>query len=272
MPFKLERLAANTGYNPIAPHRHGYYELFLFLTGSGLHMIDFQEWQIVPGHFHFLSPGQIHYIRRTPETTGWVLKFAPEFIQNQEEGGQLLTRIPFMQSGRQPIIKPNKDDFDDLLVWVDQIKQEVEKRGVGFNQLIYHYLKILLLKCHRLYDYSQSMDLSSTSRNFQVLLEKHYLSRQPVSFYCEQLHVSDDKLNQELKRDFGQPAVTLMARRLLLEAKRLLLHSDQSIKEIAYGLQFKDNAYFTRWFKKWASCSPGEFREQNRKKYHSKQK
>ncbi len=269
LPFKLEKLAAHTGYNPAAPHRHGYYELFLFLTGSGLHMIDFQEWDIVPGHLHFLNPGQIHYIRRAPETTGWVLKFTPDFLQNEEGGGALFQKIPFLQTGREPLIKTNSSDFDELMQLVEQIREEMDRKGVGYNLMIHHYLRILLLKCHRLYDYTSTQKVSSVSRSFQVLLEKHYLTRKPVSYYCEQLHVSDDKLNQEIKRDFGQTPVTLIAKRLLLEAKRLLLHSDRSVKEIAYGLQFKDNAYFTRWFKKWASCSPGEFRLSNRKKYHT---
>jgi YesN/AraC family two-component response regulator len=54
---------------------------------------------------------------------------------------------------------------------------------------------------------------------------------------------------------------------MLLEAKRLLLHSTLSVKESGYTIGMKDPAYFTRWFKKLEGVSPGEFRTSIRDRY-----
>ena len=47
----------------------------------------------------------------------------------------------------------------------------------------------------------------------------------------------------------------------MLEAKRLLLHSEISVAEIADHLGFEDPAYFSRCFKKHTSRSPIDFRQ-----------
>jgi len=105
--------------------------------------------------------------------------------------------------------------------------------------------------------------------SFKTVLEEFFLNHHRVGFYCEKLGVSDDKLNQAIKLVNGRTPSGMISNRLLLEAKRCLLHSDWSIKEIAYHLNFQDNAYFNRWFKKHENCSPGTFRSASREKYHT---
>ena len=53
--------------------------------------------------------------------------------------------------------------------------------------------------------------------------------------------------------------------RIILEAKRLLAHSDLNVKEIAYDLGYDDPAYFNRLFAKVSEIAPAEFRKQYKK-------
>jgi AraC family transcriptional regulator, transcriptional activator of pobA len=55
-----------------------------------------------------------------------------------------------------------------------------------------------------------------------------------------------------------------VAQRTQLEAKRLLVHSEMSISEIAYALGYEDPSYFARSFRREAGKAPGSFREQVR--------
>jgi AraC-like DNA-binding protein len=45
-----------------------------------------------------------------------------------------------------------------------------------------------------------------------------------------------------------------------LEAKRLLIYTDKSTKEIAYELGFEEVAHFSRFFKKQIGQAPTEFK------------
>jgi len=49
--------------------------------------------------------------------------------------------------------------------------------------------------------------------------------------------------------------------RILLEAKRLLIHTTLSAKEIAYDLGYEDPAYFNRLFSKKIGDAPNVFRK-----------
>ncbi|MBD78632.1 MAG: hypothetical protein CL840_06920 [Crocinitomicaceae bacterium] len=270
-PFKLELIEANVGYNPRAPHRHNYYEIFFFEKGGGIHMIDFNELHIDRNEVHILSPGQVHYMHRTPETTGWVLKFTSEFFLSTLSDKDMLQRIPFLNNKvSKPLIQPAQEEFDSLLQIVNFIKSEDEGKSIGYQNMIRNYLNLILVKCHRLYDYSVP-NVSSPDNilcdAFNTLLQEKYLVENRIGYYCEMLNVSDNKLNAAVKMVHGKTPSEMISNRLLLEAKRLLLHSNKSIKEIAYELNFHDNAYFNRWFKKLENCPPGVFRSKKRKQY-----
>jgi AraC-like DNA-binding protein len=48
--------------------------------------------------------------------------------------------------------------------------------------------------------------------------------------------------------------------RMILEIKRLLTHTDMGISEIAYHLNFADQSYFSKYFKKLTNQTPLSFR------------
>ncbi|MCB0480572.1 MAG: helix-turn-helix domain-containing protein [Flavobacteriales bacterium] len=273
VPFKIEELEANVGYNPMAPHRHNYYEIFLFCKSGGKHMVDFHEMEIIENHLHILSPGQVHYMHRHPETTGWVIKFSSEFFLGNLSDKTILNRIPFLNNKVDyPVIKPSPSDFNYLLEMVNNIRDEMAHKRSGYLDMVQNYLNLILLKCHRLFDYTQQNEKSeelNLTNLFKTLLEAHYISENRVSFYCEKLKSTPEKLNHAIKLVTGKTASDLISERLLLESKRLLLHSDQSMKEIAFGLNFHDNSYFNRWFKKLTDLSPGDFRKVYREKYQA---
>ena len=59
----------------------------------------------------------------------------------------------------------------------------------------------------------------------------------------------------------------MIQERTILEAKRLLLHSKKSCKEVAYALEFSDYSYFVKFFKKVTGISPTKFRKRIAEKY-----
>lgn len=95
---------------------------------------------------------------------------------------------------------------------------------------------------------------------FRELVEERFRERQPVGFYARHLGVSPTTLRVACARIAGKSPAEIVNRRTLLEAKRALCYTNQTIAEIAYGLGFIDPAYFSRAFTKYAGCSPRQFR------------
>jgi len=74
------------------------------------------------------------------------------------------------------------------------------------------------------------------------------------------LYITPNHLNALCQDMLGKTAGDLIRDRILLESKRLLTNADMTITEIAYNLNFKDNSYFNRFFKKEVGSTPDEFR------------
>src|SRR5678815_656983 len=74
--FEFSRLEESyTPYDAAAPHRHNYYEVIYFDRTGGWHEIDFNNFSIQAGSMHFISPEQVHLLRREKQVTGFVLSF-----------------------------------------------------------------------------------------------------------------------------------------------------------------------------------------------------
>lgn len=101
------------------------------------------------------------------------------------------------------------------------------------------------------------------TKSFRKLLEKKYSTIKRPSEYAELLNISTPYLNECIKRTTGFSVSQLIHERVILEAKRLLYHTDKSVKEIAFELGYVDYPYFTRLFRKITGMSALVFRNKN---------
>lgn len=99
---------------------------------------------------------------------------------------------------------------------------------------------------------------------FKTELEKSFKSIKDAGKYADRLNISTAYLNECIKNVSGRSVSAEIQQRIILEAKRLLYHSSNSIKEIAAELGYDDFSYFTRLFVKISGVTPKQFREQNR--------
>ncbi|WP_316845025.1 helix-turn-helix domain-containing protein [Pedobacter psychrodurus] len=97
-------------------------------------------------------------------------------------------------------------------------------------------------------------------RNYNLLVENHYRKHHTVTFYAGELNRSAKTLSNVFALYGHQSPLTIIRERLLLEAKRLLMYTDKSAKEIAYELGYEDAAYFSGNFKKQTGYAPTDFR------------
>jgi len=98
---------------------------------------------------------------------------------------------------------------------------------------------------------------------FKSILESDFiLTKRPLN-YAKKLKISTTYLNECVKEVTGEPVSYHIQQRVILEAKRLLYHSDKSVKEIAFELGYEDYPYFSRLFAKVTGMAPLAFRHKN---------
>ena len=253
-------------------HRHTYYEILVFVKGKGSQMLDFEHQALRPGSIHLIAPGQVHALNRSKDLEGYVINFTKDFMLLY--GGELsilddLAGFRAMNMGLKDL---DATDFQEILNLVKQMQPERTANKPMREALLAAYINLLLMKCKSIYLSSPQHKKPRTAgsqlgERFNSLLEEHYLEEHLLGFYAEKLNLSPNYLSAALKKSSGKTAGELIQQRLLLEAKRMLLYSSASIKEIAYHLNFTDPPYFTRFFKHNTGHSPELFRMEMRKKY-----
>ena len=101
-------------------------------------------------------------------------------------------------------------------------------------------------------------------REFNMLVESHFKTDHSVSFYADKLFKSPKTLSNTFAKLNTSP-LQIIHERIILEAKRLLIYTDKTAKEIAYEIGFEDASHLSRLFKKHTSLSPSEFKKQLQK-------
>lgn len=102
-------------------------------------------------------------------------------------------------------------------------------------------------------------------RQFFVLVDNHFKEKKQVQDYAEMLHRSPKTLtNLFSSYGFSSP-LRIIHERTEAEAKRLLLYSTKSAKEIAEILGFEDLASFSRFFKNMTGESISDFRKKEKR-------
>jgi AraC family transcriptional regulator, transcriptional activator of pobA len=271
--FDILDLSGKDGrvYDSELPHRHTFFELFLFEKGKGLHEVDFTNYAVDANSAHFVSPGQIHQLS-LKNAKGFLLCFTEDFISLKTRHS-FSENFPFYNNPASAVLRLNKTLAKEISMLVSALNREVKAYNADQTELVHSYLNIILLKLKSYYLQDKKNETpAGKSRaqkmtQFKKLLNDGFLKHQPVSAYASALNVSPNYLNALCKKHEGRTAIQLIQDRLLLESKRLLYATDMDIKEISFHLNFEDVSYYNRFFKKLTNLTPVQYRGQSRKNH-----
>jgi AraC-like DNA-binding protein len=98
------------------------------------------------------------------------------------------------------------------------------------------------------------------ARKFSQLVEQNYRTIHSVADYASMLNLTPKNLNRKIVTEKQIAPNTIIKNRIILQAKRLLVNTTLSIKEIAVYLGYEDYSYFVRFFKSQTGSSPLTFR------------
>ncbi len=259
--------AGERNYDGVIPHRHNFYEFFLFTEGGGVHELDFNDHKIKANSIHFVSPTQVHKLKAN-QSKGFVLCFTGDIIPFRNKNESFVAHFPFYDfNSSLPYLQVPKKLFHEIFLLVNAIHDTFNSNNQFKADIIRSYLNIILLKVKQFFYENAKEDRDkNTSRDTRVidfikLIDKQYADQLSVQEYSEKLNLSPNYLNALCKKETGKSAIHLIHERIVLEAKRLLYSTNLSVKEISFSLNFEDVTYFNRFFKKNMALTPLEYRQ-----------
>ena len=255
----------------LIPHRKDHYLLVFMRRGGSRHWIDMAPYVLKDNTIYFMGPNQVIVKEGVDYLWATGIAFTREFLLLQENDA--LSRLPIIQNARDAhellLTEADVRFVEDIL---KRINVEYQRPGEWQQRMLSAHLVLLLTYLSRLYteqfkDNGDSAD-KLLLRKFQARIDECYRELHEVGDYASMLNISAGHLSEVVKMQSGKPAIKHIHDRLVLEARRLLFHTNNSLKEIAFDLGFSDASYFNRFFKRETSSTPSECRITFRKMYH----
>lgn len=270
IPFDIFPLGAHCMDND--PHRHTFYEILYLTSGEGYHIIDSEPHRIKTPIFYFISPGQVHFWELTKVFEGHFLMFNEDFLVFPSSGLNSIEEVTFFYTvGESPELSLNTEQALQINELLHSIEDEYRVKEANRASVLRAYLHILITRLQRFSNgnknENKSAGHSSMVRKFKHLVSENFLKNLSVQDYADKIGISVSHLSNTLKTMTGLTPAQIIHNEVLLEAKRLLIHTDLTVSEAGYQLSFEDPSYFSRFFKRETGLSPKQFRINIREKY-----
>jgi len=265
----IETISSRSSINDwvIGAHRHRNLFQILVIARGGGEMT--YETATIPfeAPCAILTPATVAhgYRFRAEETEGFVVSFTEDEVQGiGERSGEALARLRALSTD--PVVSFGEAEVARVMTLCNALNEESFLAREGYRLAMRGYLVLVAIEIERLAASrarTGAMTLKvadPTVEALRQLVETHFRTERLLNFYAAKLAMTADRLNDHVKRATGVTAGHLIRQRVLTEAKRQLVFTNQPIHEIAYDLAFSDPSHFARFFRKQTGSTPQDFR------------
>ncbi|MGW0544531.1 helix-turn-helix domain-containing protein [Streptomyces griseoincarnatus] len=280
-PFPVERSVCGVGMQiaPMGPdrtwradtpldrvHRIDFHIVMLLDGGPLRHMIDFTEYEATAGDVLWIRPGQVHRFSRDVEYRGTVLAMQPGFLPRATVEATGLYRYDLP-----PLTRPGPARLAALRAASDQLRREYEDTETLplslHTAVLRHALTAFLLRLAHLA--AGSGDAAPPAEDsaftlFRDAVERDFATNHSVTAYADALGYSRRTLARVVRAATDETPKAFIDKRVVLEARRLLAHTDLPVGRVGAAVGFPDAANFSKFFQQHTGTAPAAFRAEHR--------
>ncbi len=249
-----------------APHKHSTYIAVLFTKGKGEHQIDYTTYPVKPGSVFLLSPGQVHCWNLSKDAEGYVFFHTKDFYDRIFIHRQLNDFPFFYLQHNYPVLYLTTKETVVIEHLFKEINTEAKQQLPFVKSKLGSLIDLLYINLARHYINHQSIVHTNPSgylkvKKLQRLIDENFREKKLPKEYAILMNMSTRHLGRLCQEILSKSTTELIAERVMIEAKRLLTHSETSMSEVGALLGFDDYSYFIRFFKKHEGCSPKQFQQ-----------
>ena len=251
----------------IKPHRHiSLFQILHIRRGSGEALLGQRTHILQPGSAILVPEQHDHGFRFSDDIDGAVIT-----LMSKRFPGRLSAHAglgEWLSHPRHVAMAPDHPDSAYLIDTLNRAETEIMRGQKGPAAMIEAALTTALLLLLRMSGLPAPGDAASRDHDrleqLSHLISAEFRAHRTVDFYARKLAVSVTHMNRIARALAGKPVSRLIAERIVMEAKRELVFTAISIQQIAAGLGFDDQAYFSRFFVRETGLTPRDFRLRER--------
>ncbi len=262
--FKPEYVTKNTAIS----YKHNYFEISFAIGYDATVAVGKDIINPLQLNLSFVSPGQVttwNVQEIEKDSISFMILFQPDFLLFGENIINIYKKFPYFNHFTSPGYNLNKrqqDLFIDLFQKLNTEYQIVTKDSL---EIIRSYLTIFLFSAKKELEFTKEVNFTRNRSqeiafNFENLVINTKSKRQPIEYYAQKMNISSIYLAECVKKETRKTVKQVTNEYLIMESKSLLRQSKKSIAEIAYSLDFQDDSYFIKYFKRYTGLTPKQFR------------
>jgi AraC-like DNA-binding protein len=250
-----------------SPHRTGFYHILWIQKGPTEHMVDFNAVPLKENSLLFLDKDIVHSYNNQPFEGKSILFTEAFFCTSPFDMQFLKNSLAFNNPYSISTISLTTDLTSVFNALITLMEKEVSGQNDAITtNILKNYLHSFILNAEReLVKQGGHIRIKGADNECVVLLkdllEKNFRVQKQVKFYASGLSITEKRLNAAAFKVLGKTVKQVINDRVMLEAKRLLAHTNDTIKNIGYTLGFEEPTYFIKYFKNHYDGTPADFRE-----------
>ncbi|HEX2535887.1 MAG TPA: AraC family transcriptional regulator [Chitinophagaceae bacterium] len=260
------------------PYRSGvfraHYFSFVFVkNGRGAYTTDELRFETVPGTIYFTNPGHWKSFEWTEMRDVTLITLSESFLKEYTHPA-IFSECSFLLAETLAPRTLEPEAFAPFELLYRQIADAYFGNSPYKKRIIGSLFMVLLLRIkEQFWNHYNPMEEgrkgSAIVKTFKRNLERHYRDLVAgraervfrVQEYARLQHLHPNYLSNVIKSKTGKTVGTWIAEKTIAEAKAQLLHSGDSVKEIAYRLGFPEATHFSQYFRKHCGVTPVSFRK-----------
>lgn len=258
--FKFKHFLTKLGLNE--PRKSQRATIVVCTSGSCRVKINLEVFEIKAPKLVTIMPGQIFEILSDVDTLeGYVVSLSKKFVDKVNLPGW---HHQYMKMYNNPITDIDKDKLNSLLLFYAILHRAAANDKNPFRmQIIENLISVFYYGGVSSLDNSIESNLKYNNHivaNFLELVQHHYREQRLIQFYAGKLCITPKYLSKLVKEHTGRAAADWIEQHVILEARAMLQSSDMSIQQIATSLNFPNQSFFGKYFKRATGVSPKQYR------------
>jgi AraC-like DNA-binding protein len=235
------------------------YEFIWLKSAEGTIIVDHTISAVRQQAVYCFLPGQVRHFHFTGRVCGFRLSFSREFLFLGSNISSIDNWLDEHLNPAVPVIIAGEKLENEIDGICRKMQEEVEQRYLLHDALLSGLLNMLMIYFSRNVTEPEGGATGSGDRllvsSFKSLLKQRFIEKKQVADYADELCVTANYLNRTVKKITGITASHHIQQQIILEAKRMAIYSNESMKQIAYRLGFDDLAHFSKFFKNKSGMS-----------------
>jgi len=175
--------------------------------------------------------------------------------------------LPLFLSVRDnPVVELNEEGLEGIVNYYNMLKRIIRVKDNPHRTEVARHLTLAFFYGIGFSIHNQDTDKKSThyeilTEKFMQLVQIHYKQQRGLEFYADQLCLTPKHLYRVIKETTNKTANDWIDEYVVLEAKALLKSTNMTVQQISEELNFSDQSFFGKYFKRHTGLSPREYKE-----------